>query len=109
MYGAEELLKSGPVVESLPFVVRAAREILLASFNYLIIVAGAFVFLEMTLGTLHRLVQLHLVADVAVAVAAITLFVVSRSQGFLFVCNQVLVVVPLVVIVLTVRSPALYS
>ena len=107
IYGAQELLKLESVVRSLPVSVQAARVTLLVSFNYLIIVAGAFVFLEMTLGTLRRLVQLHLIADVAVAVGAITLFEVSGSQGPFFVCNQVLVVILLVAIVLTVSIPTL--
>jgi phosphoserine phosphatase RsbU/P len=107
MYGAQELLKLGPVVESLPVSLQAARQTLLVSFNYLIIVAGALVFLEMTLGMLHRLVQLHLVADVAVAIAAISLFVVSGSQNSLLVYNQLLVIILLVAIVLTVSIPSL--
>jgi phosphoserine phosphatase RsbU/P len=107
MYGAQELLKLGPVVESLPVFLQAASPTLLVSFNFLIIVAGASVFVEMTLGTLHRLVQLQLVADVAVAVGGITLFVLSGSRGFFFVCNQVLVVTLLVTIVVTVSIPSL--
>jgi phosphoserine phosphatase RsbU/P len=107
MYGAQELLWSRPVVESLPVSVQAARQVLLVLFTYLIIVAATFAFLELTLGKLHRLLQIHLVADVAVAVAAITLFVFSGSQNALLVYNQSLVVILLVVLVLTLSIPSL--
>lgn len=107
MYGAQELLLSEPVVQSLPVSIQAARQLLLVLFTYLIIVAATLAFLELTLGTLHRLLQLALVADVAVAVAAITLFVVSGSQNLLLVYNQLLVVVFLVALVPTVSIPSL--
>ena len=46
-------------------------------------------------------------ADVAVAVAAITLFVVSGSQNSLLLYNQLLVVILLVALVLTLSIPSL--
>ena len=107
MYGAQELLRSEPVVESLPVSVQPAREFLLVLFTYFIIVAAVFAFLELTLGTLRRLLQLHLVADVAVAVAAITLFVVSGAENSLLVYNQWLVVILLAALVLTLSIPGL--
>jgi len=107
MYGAQELLLSEPVVQSLPLSLQAARQPLLVSFTYLIIVAATLAFLDLTLGTLHRLLQLALVADVAVAVAAITLFVVSGSSNSLLVYNQLLVVILLVALVLTLSIPSL--
>lgn len=107
MYGAQELLLSEPVVQSLPVSLQAARQLLLVLFTYLIIVAATFAFLELTVGTLHRLLQLFLVADVVVAVAAITLFVVSGSQNSLLLYNQLLVVILLVALVLTLSIPSL--
>jgi sigma-B regulation protein RsbU (phosphoserine phosphatase) len=107
MYGAQELLRSEPVVESLPGPLQAARPLLLVLFGYLIVVAGTLSFLEFTQATLRRLLQLHLVADVAVAVAAVTLFVVSGSRDSLLVYNELLVVILLVAIVLTVSLPSL--
>jgi sigma-B regulation protein RsbU (phosphoserine phosphatase) len=107
MYGAQELLLSEPVVQSLPVSMQAARQPLLVLFTYLIIVAATLAFLDLTLGTLHRLLQLALVADVAVAVAAITLFLVSGSQNSLLAYNQLLVVILLVALVLTLSIPSL--
>ena len=107
MYGAQELFRSEPVIESLPVSVHPAREFLLVLFAYLIIVAAVFAFLELTLGTLRRLLQLHLVADVGVAVAAIMSFVVSGSENSLLVYNQWLVVILLAALVLTLSIPGL--
>jgi sigma-B regulation protein RsbU (phosphoserine phosphatase) len=106
MYSAQELLRSNAVVQSLPVSLQAARPVLLASFMYLIVVAAVFTFLDLTLGMLRRLLQIHLMADVAVAVAAITL-VVSGSQKSLVLYNQFLVVILLVVLVLTLSIPRL--
>lgn len=107
MYGAQELLLSEPVVRSLPVSLQAARQPLLVLFAYFIIVAATLAFLELTLGALHRLLQLALVADIAVAVAAITLFVVSGSQNSLLIYNQLLVVILLGALVLTLSIPSL--
>ena len=104
---AQELLRSGSVAASLPVSVQAARTPLQVLFSYLIIVAVAFTFLELTLGTLRRFLQIHLVADVAVAVAGITLFVVSGSQDSLLGYNELLVVILLVALVLTLSIPSL--
>jgi len=107
MYGAQELLWSRPVVESLPVRVQPARDILLVVFTYFIIVAAVFAFLELTTGTMRRFLQVHLVADVAVAVAAVVWFFVSGSQNSLLVYNQLLVVILLTVLVLTLAIPGL--
>jgi sigma-B regulation protein RsbU (phosphoserine phosphatase) len=106
MYGTQELLWSEAVVASLPPSLLAARQWLLVLFTYLIIVVATLVFLELTVGALHRLLQIHLLADVAVAVAAITLFV-SGSQKSLLLSNQWLVEILLVTLVLTLSIPGL--
>lgn len=107
MYGAQELLRLDAVAASLPMVMQAARPFLLVTFNYLIVVAATFTFLELTLGALHRLLQVHLVADIALAMAAIALFVASRSTDALLVYNQWLVAILLAALVLTLSIPSL--
>lgn len=106
MYGAQELLRSNAVVQSLPVSVQAARPVLLVSFTYLIVVAAVLTFLDLTLGRLRQLLQIHLIADVALAVVAITL-VVSGSQKTLLVYNQLLTVILLVALVLSLSIPSL--
>jgi sigma-B regulation protein RsbU (phosphoserine phosphatase) len=107
MYGAQELLWSEPVVESLPVSLQAARQPLLVLFAYLISVAATFAFLELTRGALRRFLQVLLVADVAVAIAAIAWFVVSGSPDSLLGYNQWLVLVLLLTLVLTLSIPGL--
>ncbi|PYX40667.1 MAG: hypothetical protein DMG81_05535, partial [Acidobacteria bacterium] len=107
MYGAQELLWSEPVSASLPAALQAARPTLLVCFAYLIIVVATFAFLELTQGWLHWLLQVHLLADVAVAIAAITLFVVSGSPDPLLLYNQLLVASLLAVLLVTLSIPAL--
>jgi phosphoserine phosphatase RsbU/P len=107
MYGTQELLRSQPLVESLPVSLQAAREPLQVLFAYLIVVAATLAFLELTVGTLHLLLKVHLVADIAVALAAITLFAVSNSRDSLLLYNQLLVVIILAVLVVTVSIPSL--
>lgn len=107
MYGAQELLLSEAVIQSLPVSLQAARQLLLVVFAYLIIVAATLAFLELTLGTLHRLLQVCLVADAVVAAAAIAWFMVSGSQDSLLVYNQFLVVILLLALVLSLSIPSL--
>jgi len=107
MYGAQELLRSEPVVESLSVPVQAARGTLLALFAYLIIVAATCTFLELTRGGLRRFLQFLLLPEVAVAVASLALFVISGVQDSLLVFNEFLVAALLTVLVLTLSIPGL--
>jgi sigma-B regulation protein RsbU (phosphoserine phosphatase) len=107
MYGAQELLRVGSVVLSLPGSVQAIRTPLQVSFAYLIIVAVAFTFLDLTRGALRRFLQLHLVADIAIAVAGIALFVITGSQGGLLVYNEFLITILLAALVVTLSIPSL--
>lgn len=101
MFGAQELLWSRAVAEALPVALQGVRQFLLVLFTYLIIVAAVFAFLELTIGAMRRFLQVHLVADIGVAVAAILWFVLSGSEPRLFIYNEILVVILLVALVLT--------
>jgi phosphoserine phosphatase RsbU/P len=107
MYGAQELLSSQPVVESLPPSLQTARAPLLVFFAYLVVVAATLAFLELTLGPLCRLLQVCLVANITVAAAAITGFFVFGSADSLLIYNQLLVVVLLVALLLSLSIPPL--
>lgn len=107
MYGAQELLRSGSVVLALPRALQAARQPLQLVFTYFIIVAATLTFLELTQGALRRILQLNLVAGVAVALAAITRFLVSGTEDPWLLANQVLAVVLLAVLVLALSIPSL--
>jgi sigma-B regulation protein RsbU (phosphoserine phosphatase) len=107
MFGAQELLWSRPVAESLPASLQVAREPLLVVFAYFIIVAATFSCLDLTLGALRRLMQVLIVADVAVAVAGVAMYAVSGSQNSLLVYNELLTVILLAALVLTLSIPSL--
>lgn len=107
MYGAQELLWSEPVVESLPAAIQVARQPLLVLFAYLIIVAATFAFLELTSGVLRRFLQICLVANVVIAVAALISFSVSGSADSLFVYNELLAIILLTTLVMSLSIPGL--
>ena len=107
MYGAQESMRSEPVMESLPLSLQAARPSLFVLIAYLIIVVATLAFLELTSGKLRRILQIHLVADAMVAVAAITMYFVSGSRDTLLPYNELLVVILLVILVLTLSIPSL--
>jgi hypothetical protein len=106
MYGARELLLSEAVTQSLPASLLATRQLLLVLIAYLVIVVAILVFLELTVGWLHRILQIHLLLDIVVAAAAVTLLV-SGSQKSLLVYNQWLVEILLATLVLTLSIPNL--
>lgn len=107
MYGAQELLRTASLAARLPISLRGIREFLLVGFSYLIIVAATLTFLELTQGALHRLLQANLVAGLALAVAALTLFTLSRPQASLRTFNQFLTIVLLAALVVTLSIPNL--
>jgi sigma-B regulation protein RsbU (phosphoserine phosphatase) len=107
MFGTNELFQSQSVIEALPQSFDAARRMLVVSFSYLILVAATLAFLELTAGTLRRILHVLLAADAVVAVAGITLFLESGSEDALAVYNQVLAVVALAVLLVTLSVPQL--
>ena len=106
MYGAQELVWSKPVLESLPRALQTARPILLVLLAYLMIVAAVLAFLELTIGKMRRFLQVHLIADVALAVVAVTWFFASRSEPPLLVYSEVLVVILLATLILVLAIPS---
>jgi len=107
MYGINQLSHSPAILEALPNSFVTARPLLNVSTTYLIIVAAALAFLELTLGILRRFLQLHLIVDVAVAVAAIGWFLITGSQSAFLIYQQFLAVLILVALVVTLSVPKL--
>ena len=107
MFGANQLLSSRAVTGALPRPWDAAAQFVSVAFTYLIIVAAALAFLELTLGLLRLFLKLHLVADVAVALAAMAWFAVSGSANTFLPVNQLLAVVSLLALVVTLSVPRL--
>jgi phosphoserine phosphatase RsbU/P len=107
MFGVNQLAHSPAILEALPNSFKTARPLLSVSITYLIVVVAALQLLEITLGMLHRFLQLHLIADVVVAVAAIGWFLVSGSDSTFRIYQQLLVVFILAPLVATLSVPKL--
>ena len=107
LFGSNMLAQSPAIIASLPNSLESARSLWSVAASYLTIVAAALAFLELTLGTLRRLLQLLLVADVAVAVAGIGGFLISDRANTFMLHNQLLAVVGLVILLATVSVPNL--
>ena len=109
LFGLNDLANSSAISSALalPHPFEAARSLLSVSSSYLTIVAAGLAFLEVTLGIMHRVLQVLLVADVAVAIAGIGWFLAYGSGNRFLVPNQLLAVVGLTFLTVTLSVPRL--
>ena len=107
MVGVYLLVQSPSIVAALPHSFATVRSLVFVATSYLTQVAAAFAFLQLTLGGLRRLVQLWLIAAMAIAVAGIGWFLTSGSQYTFIIYNQLLAVAGLVIIVVALSVPKL--
>ncbi len=107
MFGVNEFLRSPAVTGALPHSLRAASATATVMISYLILVAGTLSFLELSLGKLRRLLQVLLVADLAIAIAGITwLFVYGAGDRFTLY-NNLLATFSIVVLLAVLAVPKL--
>ena len=78
-----------------------------ASFSYLVIVAAAFTFLELTAGAARTLTKFLIVADILVAVLGIGAFVESGSEDTFILPNNLLAVIGSAVLTIIFLVPSL--
>jgi phosphoserine phosphatase RsbU/P len=76
---------------------------------YLLIVFGLLAFQELSLGKIRTLIQVAVVAGLAIALAGIAFFVFTGSSGKLLLYNNLLATCMLVVLTVVVALPALSS
>ena len=107
MYGASVLIQSPAVVAAIPDSLRTARIWLITAISYLIIVAAALAFLELTKGKLRQMMWGLLFADLAVAVAGIGWFAVIGSDDAFIVFNHLLAVIGLGTLIVVATVPNL--
>lgn len=107
MFGIEELLKTSLIRDSLPLGLRPPATLVLVACTYLVLVAAAFTFLELTTGTVRSLLKFKLAADSAVAVFGIGAFLLFGSEDALLNYNGLLAVIGLVLLSVVVIVPAL--
>ncbi len=107
MFGAEELLKTPLVRDSLPVWFRAPATFVFVACTYLVLVAAALTFLELTTGAVRSLIKFKLAADITVAVLGIGAFLLFGSEDALLNYNGLLAVIGLAILSVVVIVPAL--
>lgn len=107
MFGAQELLQTPSIEDALPLWLRTPARVALVFFSYLVLVAAALAFLELTTGALRRLIKFKLVADLSVAVFGIAAFLLYGSDNALLRYNGLLAALGLLVLSIVVIVPAL--
>ena len=107
MFGIEELLKTPLIRDSLPPWFRTPATFVFVSCTYLVLVAAALTFLELTTGVVRSLIKFKLAADVTVAVFGIGAFLLFGSEDALLSYNGLLAVIGLVMLSVVVIVPAL--
>lgn len=107
MFGFSQLFRSQAAVQALPPSLLRPFGLLIVCFNYLVIVVASLALLEVTLGLLHRFLQVYLIAGLAVAVAGISSYLANRPQDSFVLYNQWLATVLLAPLVVTLCVPTL--
>jgi len=106
VYGLQELLHGPAVAAALPPVLRGAVPYVNVAVWYLVIVAASLAWLELSRGTLRRLLQLTTAAALLVAVAGIATAYVRRTHApGLRTANVTVTVVFLVLLVTVLALP----
>jgi phosphoserine phosphatase RsbU/P len=106
-YGGRDLAGLPVLISMLPPAFEPARRLLMVCLSYLIIVPATLAFMELTIGALRRVLQVLLITGITVAVAAISWFLISRSQSTFLVYNQWLAVPVLVTLIVASSVPKL--
>jgi len=98
-YGGRDLAGLPVLIWMLPPACEPARQFLIVSFSYLIIVPATLAFMELTIGALRRVLQVLLITGITIALAGISWFLISGSQNTFLVYNQWLAVAILVTLI----------
>ena len=98
MYGSQLLLRSPAVVAALPNWLQRCVPYANAVTAYLIVVLAFLAFLELTMGRLRLVLEIIIVAGVAVAAAGIGWFVLGGSEAKFMPYNRVVTVLGLLVL-----------
>jgi phosphoserine phosphatase RsbU/P len=109
LYGAQELSHTPAVIAALPHWLQISAPYANNVMAYLMVVLGSLSFWELSLGRLRFLIGAIAVAGLAIAVAAIILFVRTGSSEKLTLYNNLLAVCVLAVLAAVVATPRLSS
>jgi sigma-B regulation protein RsbU (phosphoserine phosphatase) len=109
MYGAVHLTQSQAVIAVSPRWFQISAPYANNAMTYLIVVVASLSFLELTLGKLRLLVQALILVGLAIAVAAIGIFVLTGSNDKLLPYYNLLAAFFLLVLTMVVAVPKLSS
>ncbi len=107
MYGAKHLSQTPAFLAVLPPWLQISAPYANTAMTYLIVVVGLLSFSELSLGRMRRLIQVLALMGLAIACAAIGLFVVTGSNNKMFVYNNVLSACGLVILTTVIAVPKL--
>ena len=107
MFGINLLVQLTSIEVALPRAYLAVRPFLVTAISYLTQVVGALVFRELALRGLRRLFDLWLLGAIAIAVAGIGWFLLSRSGDRFIVYNQLLAATGLAIMIVVLSVPKL--
>jgi phosphoserine phosphatase RsbU/P len=109
MYGLRLLLQSQAFVTALPQWVRPAVPYVDIACMYLLIVAAALAWLELSIGKLRVFFQVVIAAGLAIAVASMGWFIFTGSNDRFILYNNLLAAFALVVLIAAVTIPGLFA
>jgi len=109
MYGAQQLTQSSAVVAAMPGFMQAAAPYANTLTTYLLVVVGLLAFLELSLGTLRRVILAAAIAGLAIAVVGIIAFVITGSRSSVIGYNNALAAGMLLILTTVVGVPGLSS
>ena len=107
MFGWQELLKTPLIGDILPLWLRAPARFASVSFSYLVLVAAALTFLQLTTGPLRLVIKIKFLADLTVAVLGIGAFLLTGSEDAFLPYNSLLAASGLVILFVVTVVPAL--
>jgi phosphoserine phosphatase RsbU/P len=107
MFGVNLLAQSPSMAAALPHPLKSGRPFLICATAYLTLVAGLLAFRELTLGGLRRVLEVWVIAAMAIAVAGIGWFLVSGVGDRFILYNQLLAATNLLIMVVALSVPKL--
>ena len=105
MYGVQKLLQTAVVVAVLPHALKSATPYVSTAVMYLLLVSALFAWRELTLGKIRFLIQVGILAGLAIALIGFGTFVLGGPADKWKFYNNLLAVLAMLVLLAAVRVP----
>ena len=105
MYGVQKLLQTAVVVAVLPHALKSATPYVSTAVMYLLLVSALFAWRELTLGKIRFLIQVGILAGLAIALIGFGTFVFGGPADKWKFYNNLLAVLAMLVLLAAVRVP----